>query len=97
MLGLLIVSLWLIPLLLLLLVGYLWMPGGKTCPCCGAETLLLQYPAARLFARRMHLRWCLHCGWEGFTRARRTRRISPPWVIVARDAEETDRDAPSPG
>jgi hypothetical protein len=97
MLGLLVVSLWLIPLLLLLLVGYVWMPRGKTCPCCGEETLRLRCAWLHALRDRVHLRWCLECGWEGFTRSGVGRRAPARWIAVAEDVEERDRDAPSPG
>jgi hypothetical protein len=61
------------PFLLLLV----WVPRGSRCPQCQEATALLRSPLLRLVPWRVESRWCLSCGWEGFSRP----RTRPRWFL----------------
>ena len=41
---------------------------GPSCPACGGATLLVRPPRWRRRLRWLEHRWCLDCGWAGWTR-----------------------------
>ena len=64
----------LVPVVLSAIVSYRSLPRTVGCPQCARETVALHRRALKLLGcalprLRLHRRWCLHCGWEGFSRA----------------------------
>ncbi len=68
-----------------LLIAFL--PTGRECPRCSAETLPLQLRALRPLARVVQRRWCLSCGWGGVVR-----RVEAP-ISSAPEPAESAREA----
>lgn len=65
-----------LPLALSAAIGWRSLPGGRRCPHCEAETLLLRSRLSRWSAALINLdirrRWCPACGWTGLVRPGRT-------------------------
>ena len=70
--------LWAAMLLSPFVLLYLFLPSGRACPRCAAETVPIRsrllLPARRLAC----LRWCMGCGWEGLARTAVLRRPVAP-------------------
>lgn len=79
----------LIPVVLSAVVSYRALPRGVGCPQCGRDTVALQRRVLTVLLRAvarggLSRRWCLHCGWEGFSR--RSRETQPPPLVMAAPA-----------
>ncbi len=61
---------------MILAVGWFFVPRRVFCPHCREETLPL-VTSTLLMKMRVQRRWCA-CGWEGLSRAMRSRRPSGP-------------------
>ena len=94
MFWLLVTVLWAAMLLSPFVLLYLFLPSGRACPRCAAETVPIRsrllLPARRLAC----LRWCMGCGWEGLARTAVLRRPAPKFEAVPDEVEEADDDAP---
>lgn len=73
---------------------YLFLPSGRDCPRCAAETVPVRSRCLRPVRRIAGVRWCMSCGWEGITRATTARALTPKYEVVPEDAGESDDDAP---
>jgi hypothetical protein len=73
---------------------YLFLPSGRDCPRCAAETVPVRSRCLRPVRRIAGVRWCMSCGWEGITRVTTVRTPTPKYEVVPEDAGETDDDAP---
>jgi hypothetical protein len=102
------VMVFLIPLVLSALVSYRSLTIGRGCPECAGETIPIQHRLLQLAQRavRRHgleQRWCLECGWEGFTRTAVTRtgasasttRADRPDDVAFRSDGQATRSLPS--
>ena len=58
-------------LIVLGLLAYALVPGGRSCPACGEETLALERTGMVRMLPGVARRWCMACGWSWF------RRIQP--------------------
>lgn len=94
MFWLLVMALWLALLLSPLVLLFLFLPAGRSCPRCNAETLLLRSRLLRPVRRLANLRWCTACGWEGVMRNAVLSRPLPKLEVVPDDADDPDADAP---
>lgn len=92
MFWLLVTALWAAMLLSPFLLLFLFLPSGRDCPRCAAETVAVRSRLLRPFRRLAVLRWCLTCGWEGVARNAVIRRPLPKLEVVPDDA--SDDDAP---
>lgn len=56
------------------------LPRSRRCPMCADETLRLQSRlhalGSRVSRQRLHLRWCVSCGWRGTVRLPARPRVS---------------------
>lgn len=86
--------LWAAMLLSPVILLYLFLPSGRDCPRCAAETVSIRsrllYPVRRMTS----LRWCMTCGWEGVARATVLRKPLPRFEVVPDDGEEGEDQAP---
>jgi hypothetical protein len=73
---------------------YLFLPAGRECPRCAAETLPVRSRLLRPVRGVAGLRWCMSCGWEGITRTTVPSPPEPSFEVVPEDAGEADDDAP---
>lgn len=73
---------------------YLFLPMGRDCPRCSAETVPVRSRFLRPVRRLAGVRWCISCGWEGITRTTKARTPTRKFEVVPDDAGETDDDAP---
>lgn len=73
---------------------YLFLPAGRSCPRCAAETVPIRSRVLSPIARIAGLRWCMACGWEGIARHAPHRRPASAVEVVADEVEEADDDAP---
>ena len=73
---------------------YLFLPAGRGCPRCAAETVSIRSRVLWPMRRIAGLRWCMVCGWEGIARHAAARRPVPDLALVADEVEEADDDAP---
>jgi hypothetical protein len=87
------VVVFLVPLLLSAVVTYRSLPAGRHCPQCAGQTIPLVdgvlhrlHRLQRRGGQCVRRRWCLECGWEGYTREKRDRSSRP---------ERSDRALPS--
>jgi hypothetical protein len=94
MFWLFVIALWAAMLLSPLLLLFLFLPSGRDCPRCGADTLPIRSRMLRPLRRLASLRWCLSCGWEGITRRTPLTRPLPKLEVVPDDADEREDDAP---
>ena len=82
-----------LPLALSAAIGWRSLPGGRRCPHCEAETLLLRSRLSRWSAALLKLdlrrRWCPACGWMGLVRPSRA-----PLRLPQRSAKTTRTIAP---
>lgn len=67
-----------VPLVLSGAVGWRGLPRGRRCPECAADSVPLrmrgvQMLSALLPGTVLQRRWCIRCGWSGFTRVPRAR------------------------
>lgn len=94
MFWMLVTGLWAAMLLSPFVLLFLFLPSGRECPRCAAETVSIRsrllYPLRRLAS----MRWCMACGWEGVTRNAVMRRPLPKLEVVPDDAKESDDEAP---
>lgn len=86
--------LWAAMLLSPFILLYLFLPSGRDCPRCAAETVPVRSAVLRPLRRVAGLRWCMSCGWEGITRSTSTHAAAPAYEVVPEEARETDDDAP---
>jgi hypothetical protein len=93
MFWLLVTALWAAMLLSPFLLLFLFLPSGRECPRCAAETVPIRSRLLHPVRRIAALRWCLTCGWEGVTRNAVIRRPLPRFEVVPEDASDQD-DAP---
>lgn len=94
MLWLFVTFLWAAMLLSPFVLLYLFLPAGRDCPRCAAETVSIRSRVLRPLRRVAGLRWCMGCGWEGVTRNGAVRKPLPQFEVVPDDADEADDDAP---
>lgn len=94
MFWLLVTGLWAAMLLSPFLLLFLFLPSGRDCPRCAAETVAVRSRVLRPLRRLTSLRWCMACGWEGVTRNSVVRRPLPKLEVVPDDANDGDEDAP---
>lgn len=94
MFWLLVTGLWAAMLLSPFLLLFLFLPSGRECPRCAAETVSIRSRLLRPVRRLATLRWCMACGWEGVARGAVIRRPLPKLEVVPDDGNETDEDAP---
>jgi len=94
MFWLLVTGLWAAMLLSPFLLLFLFLPSGRDCPRCAAETVSIRSRLLRPVRRLASLRWCMACGWEGVTRNTVVRRPLPKLEVVPDDASDSDDDAP---
>jgi hypothetical protein len=73
---------------------YLFLPSGRDCPRCAAETVPVKSRLLRPVRRMAGVRWCMSCGWEGITRTTTAHKPAPKFEVVPDDAGEPDDDAP---
>lgn len=85
--------LWVAMLLSPFILLYLFLPGGRACPRCDAETIAIRSTFMAPVSRLASLRWCLDCGWEGVARSSVLRHPLPRLEVVPDDRDEVD-DAP---
>lgn len=93
MFWLLVTVLWAAMLLSPFLLLFLFLPTGRDCPRCAAETLPIRSRMMQPIRRLAMLRWCLSCGWEGVTRNAVGRRPLPKLEVVPDDAGD-EEDTP---
>lgn len=93
MFWILVTCLWTALLLSPLVLLYLFLPAGRECPRCAAETLLLRPRMLKPLRRLVSLRWCVACGWEGVARAVVLHHPLPKFEVVPEDRDAGD-DAP---
>lgn len=86
--------LWAAMLLSPFVLLYLFLPSGRDCPRCAAETVGIRSRLLRPVQRLAMLRWCMSCGWEGVARHAVLRRAVPQYEVVPETADEADDDAP---
>jgi hypothetical protein len=84
--------LWAAMLLSPFILLYLFLPSGRDCPRCAAETVPVRSSFLRPLRRVVGLRWCMSCGWEGITRTTSTHAPAPAYEVVPEEARETDDD-----
>lgn len=63
-----IVALWVAMLLSPIALLIAFLPSGRDCPRCSAETIPIRNRLLQPFRRFVHLRWCMSCGWDGVMR-----------------------------
>lgn len=73
---------------------YLFLPSGRDCPRCAAETVAVRSAVLVPVRRVAALRWCMSCGWEGVARQVAAAAPVPKFEVVPEEAEEADDDAP---
>ena len=93
MFWLLVTVLWAAMLLSPFVLLYLFLPSGRACPRCAAETVSIRSRLLRPARRIACLRWCMACGWEGLARTA-VLRPAPALEAVPDEVEEADDDAP---
>ena len=86
--------LWAAMLLSPFVLLYLFLPAGRDCPRCAADTVAIRSRPLLLVKRLAGLRWCMACGWEGLARHAVLRKPVPAFEVVPEEAEEADDDAP---
>jgi hypothetical protein len=86
--------LWAAMLLSPFILLYLFLPSGRDCPRCAAETVPVRSRMLRPVRRVAGVRWCMSCGWEGITRATTVHTASAVMEVVPEDARDSDDDAP---
>lgn len=86
--------LWAAMLLSPFVLLYLFLPSGRDCPRCAAETVSIRSTLLSPVRRIAALRWCMSCGWEGVARHATLRKPLPKLEVVPDEAEEADDDAP---
>ena len=90
---LLVTALWAAMLLSPFILLYVFLPAGRDCPRCSAETIPIRSTVLRPIRSLASLRWCMGCGWEGVMRHAMLRRPLPKLEVVP-DSGESDDDAP---
>lgn len=78
-LGLVLLRVVVITVLLLLLLTV-----GPACPACGRDTIRIHNAGVVRLFPWIERRFCLHCGWGGLTRRRRTAAVTVPESVAAR-------------
>jgi hypothetical protein len=53
-------------------LAYALLPRGRSCPACGAETLVLERTGVVRMLPGIARRWCMACGWSWFRKLRAT-------------------------
>lgn len=87
-----IVALWIAMLVSPIALLIAFLPSGRDCPRCGAETIPIRHRLLLPVRRFLHLRWCMSCGWDGVMRQAPWSRPTPaPETVDA--AFESDDDA----
>jgi len=94
MLWLFVSALWAAMLLSPFVLLYLFLPSGRDCPRCAAETVGIRARALLPVRRIAGLRWCMSCGWEGVARHAVLRKPVPKFEVVPDEAGEAEDDAP---
>ena len=94
MFWILVTGLWAAMLVSPFVLLYLFLPAGRECPRCAAETLPIRSNILRPFRSLATLRWCIGCGWEGLSRHAVIRRPLPKLEVVPDDGGELDDEAP---
>lgn len=94
MFWLFVMGLWLALLLSPLVLLYLFLPTGRSCPRCDGETLLIHSRILKPVRKLASLRWCTGCGWEGVTRHAVITRPLPKLEVVPDDTDDPDTNAP---
>lgn len=93
MFWILVTCLWAAMLLSPFVLLFLFLPAGRDCPRCAAETVSLRSRLLYPLRRVASLRWCMTCGWEGIARTSMMRHPLPKLEVVPED-READGDAP---
>jgi hypothetical protein len=94
MFWLLVTLLWAAMLLSPFVLLYLFLPIGRDCPRCAAETVSLRSHCLRPVRSLATLRWCMDCGWEGVARSVVVRRPLPKLEVVPDDRGDAEDDSP---
>jgi hypothetical protein len=94
MFWLLVTALWAAMLLSPFILLFLFLPSGRECPRCTAETIAIRSRLMHPIRRLAAVRWCMACGWEGVARHAMVRRPLPKLEVVPEDAKDVDDDAP---
>lgn len=94
MFWLLVTGLWAAMLLSPFILLYLFLPTGRECPRCAAETLPIRSRLLRPFHSLASSRWCMECGWQGVVRTSVMRRPLPKLEVVPDDGGEQEGNAP---
>ena len=82
--------LWAAMLLSPFILLYLFLPAGRSCPRCDAETISVRTSLMAPVRRLAAFRWCLDCGWEGVARTTVLTRPLPRLEVVPDDRDEVD-------
>ena len=85
--------LWAAMLLSPFVLLYLFLPAGRECPRCAAETISVRSSLLAPLRRFACFRWCLSCGWEGIARTSVLRHPLPRLEVVPDGKDDVD-DAP---
>lgn len=93
MFWLMVVALWAAMLLSPVVILFLFLPAGRSCPRCGAETTPVRTRWMRPVWRVARMRWCLDCGWEGITRNGSWLRPLPKLEVVPDTTGDVEDDA----
>jgi hypothetical protein len=91
MFWLLVTALWAAMLLSPFLLLFLFLPPGRDCPRCAAETLPIRSRLLKPIRRMVTVRWCIACGWEGVARAELANNPLPRFEVVPDDGSEDER------
>ncbi|HET8656256.1 MAG TPA: hypothetical protein VFL93_12120 [Longimicrobiaceae bacterium] len=86
--------LWAAMLLSPLALLFLFLPSGRACPRCAAETVPIQSRLLRPLRRIAGIRWCMACGWQGVARHGHAHDPLPSFEVVPEEAGDADDDAP---
>ncbi len=97
MFWLLVTGLWAAMLLSPFFLLFLFLPSGRDCPRCAADTVSIRSRSLRPLRRFAALRWCMACGWEGVTRNAVMRRPLLKLEVVPDDRSDAADDVPWKG
>ena len=61
-------ALWIVMLAAPMILLAALLPTGRECPRCSAETLPIRSRLLHPLRGFVRSRWCMACGWEGYTR-----------------------------
>jgi hypothetical protein len=93
MFWLFVVALWTAMLLSPVVLLFMFLPTGRSCPRCNQETLAIRSRMLRPLHRMLSLRWCMSCSWQGIMRHSAQRRPVASVQTVQESPEEQDSEA----